>query len=245
MRIFLLKKAKAFSLIELIISLIIISLLVGAFAPLITKKLKAGDVTVGSFSNGTKRNVTKEDCDKLNAVFIEASKNDGVKPVCVTKYNVGDNVGSGGVPIAGDVQKLNVNEICTDSGNCCWKGPTSDNCTNDETYSGCTRTVCNWKAANTSCNSYAPIGTTPGMWRLPNEEEMKGWAGNIVALNTGEEGQTLQLCGFETSSANTIECSFGDGKCNGADLNICYPYHYWSLTKTNEGKYYDYSIYTV
>ncbi len=44
----LLLSTKAFSLIELLISLIIISLLIGAFAPIITKKLKASDVTVGS-----------------------------------------------------------------------------------------------------------------------------------------------------------------------------------------------------
>ncbi len=42
---------KSFSLIEILVSLIIISLLLSAFAPIITKKLKAREITVGSFSN--------------------------------------------------------------------------------------------------------------------------------------------------------------------------------------------------
>ena len=46
------KKFIAFSLVELMISLITISLITAAFAPVITKKLSAGTITVGSFGGG-------------------------------------------------------------------------------------------------------------------------------------------------------------------------------------------------
>ena len=46
------KTACAFSLVELMISLIVVSLISAAFAPVITKKLSSLGVTVGSFANG-------------------------------------------------------------------------------------------------------------------------------------------------------------------------------------------------
>ena len=42
----------AFSLVELMISLITISLIAAAFAPVITKKLSKNNITVGSFGGG-------------------------------------------------------------------------------------------------------------------------------------------------------------------------------------------------
>ncbi len=245
---------KAFSLIELLISLIVISLLVAAFAPLITKKLKAGDVTVGSFGKNAEgslttvtRNVKKEDCDKFGALYISAAMNDGVKPICVTKYNVGDNVGSGGVPIAGDVQKLNVGQTCTDIGNCCWKGhtasTTSGECTDDGNYSGCTRTVCNWKAANTSCNSYAPIGTIPGMWRLPKTEEMDGWANNISSLNHNKGKEGLMLCDYLSSVSGSVRCHYLRAGCPASASNYCHPCNIWSSKETEtSGVYFIYVL---
>ncbi len=49
------KLLQAFSLIELLITLIIISLLVAAFTPIITKKLKASDVTIGNFKQSSSK----------------------------------------------------------------------------------------------------------------------------------------------------------------------------------------------
>ena len=46
------KTACAFSLVELMISLIVVSLITAAFAPVITKKLSSLGVAVGSFANG-------------------------------------------------------------------------------------------------------------------------------------------------------------------------------------------------
>ncbi len=232
---------KSFSLIELLISLIIISLILAAFSPLITKKLKASDITVGSFGNngavGVKRNVTKQDCERLNAVYIPAAMNDGVKPVCVTKYNVGDNEGSGGVPIAGDVQKLAVGQTCTDIGNCCWKGQTSPSgsCSDDGNYSGCNRTMCNWRAANTSCNSYAPSGTMPGMWRLPKIEEMDGWESNINSLNHNKGKDGLMLCDEALSGEAYVRCWGLTNGCPGAFANSCYAFDIWAFNEAGTG----------
>ena len=122
----------AFSLIELLISLIIISLLVAAFTPIITKKLKASDISIGSFGSGSnvnitlERQVTKEDCDKYDALFIPAAMNGGTRNLCVTKYNMGDNE----LPLADSVKKLNAGSTCSDNESCCWSGATSSPCTN-------------------------------------------------------------------------------------------------------------------
>lgn len=48
---FCLKNIKSFSLVELLISLIILSLLLSAFSPVIVKKLKASDITIGNFND--------------------------------------------------------------------------------------------------------------------------------------------------------------------------------------------------
>ena len=41
------KKILAFSLVELMISLIVISIVTAAFAPIVTKKLKTADQSIG------------------------------------------------------------------------------------------------------------------------------------------------------------------------------------------------------
>lgn len=223
---------KAFSLIELLVSLIIISLLIGAFAPVITKKLKATDTAVGSFGGKnegdsylveTEREVTKDDCDKFDAMYVSKEMNDGKKPVCVTKWNMGDN----GLPLVG-VQVLSVGQTCTDSGNCCWKGQTanSSKCTSGKNgnskYSGCTRTSCQWKAANNACRYYAPDGTTVGSWRLPTKEELLGWMNNLDTLNKykGEDG--LQLCDYESSAYGMDQCRERGNSCYGTDdADVC------------------------
>lgn len=139
----------AFSLVELLIALIVLSLLLAAFAPLITKKIKAVDITVGSLGTSSnsieiKRNVTKEDCDKFNAMYIPAVSNDGQKPVCVTKWNIGD---AGGPSLHASAVVLSAGSSCStaNAGNCCWRGTTAATCgqtgNGNSTYSGCTRTI--------------------------------------------------------------------------------------------------------
>ncbi len=234
-------KNRAFSLIELLISLVIISLLLGAFAPIITKKLKASNITVGSFIGSSQNNQntelknnapqSQEDCDKFNALFIPANMNDGKNNVCVTKYNMGDN----GLPISG-VSQLSVGSSCStsDTGNCCWKGQTATlgQCgltgNKGADYSGCSRTVCQWYAANTICRNYAPEGTSVGSWRLPNEAEAKGWIGNFNFLNVNRGIDGLQFCNDHgTNKADGfVQCNH-ISNCIKASYNHCIPAITW------------------
>ncbi len=235
---------KAFSLIELLISLIIISLLVAAFAPIITKKLKASDISIGSFGSGSnvnmtlERQVTKEDCDKYDAIFIPAAMNGGARNICVTRYNVGDNADNSGVAIAKGVKILSVGETCPDkeAGNCCWQGKTSGNCGNsgngDSDYSGCNRTVCNLPAANASCASYAPNNENEGRWRIPNSDEITAWGNNLLSLNNNKGKEGLQFCDQESSSYGAVLCDHYANKCPTSNLsgnvNNCYPTNVWA-----------------
>ncbi len=242
---------QAFSLIELLITLIIISLLLAAFSPIITKKLKASDVTVGSFSGGTsegnaygtiKRDITKEDCDKFNALFIPASLNGGTKNVCATKYNMGDN----NLPLAKNVKSISVGLNCTDNGNCCWKGKTSSTCTADgngnSTYSGCNRTVCQWQAAANNCLEYAPNGTKKGDWRLPTQLELEGWSENlsILTLNQGKEG--LQLCIAAATAIGSVKCEYLNEGCPQTPNKRCDAHHVWASTMTETDTYSNYAF---
>ncbi len=219
----------AFSLIELLITLIIISLLIGAFIPVITKKLKASDVTVGSFSNSNSgsnsniiiREVTKADCDELGALYIPSSLNGGKKPVCATKWNMGDN----GLPLPPDVIKLSAGQTCTNLGNCCWSGKTATSkCTAagnaDSTYSGCNRTVCHTGAAEKICSSYQPNNKLRGTWRTAKKAEIIAWADNLDKLNNNMGTNGLQLC-TRDAVAGAMLCPYADNVCNGGQLNRC------------------------
>ena len=118
---------------------------------------------------------------------------------------------------------------------CCWRGTTSSSCTasgswsgHSSNYSGCNRTVCNWNAANASCQSWAPNGTSAGDWRLPTQNEMKGWANNIqrVSIYLGSDG--LQLCNLVSSYYGSVRCYTSGNLCSGAYLEYCYPHYVWS-----------------
>ncbi len=232
-----LKCKKAFSLIEILISLIIISLLIAAFTPIITKKLKASDISIGSFGSGSninmtlERQVTKEDCDKYDAIFIPAAMNGGTRNLCVTRYNVGDNIDNGGVPIAKSAKTLSVGSTCNDHLNCCWQGATANSCANGDSnsdYSGCNRTVCGWQAANASCAAYAPDNENEGSWRLPTKEEILNWQDNFSNLQTNKGKEGLQLCSYEAIDGYT-KCS-ATTACNDTGLthNGCHPHHIFS-----------------
>ncbi len=250
----------AFSLIELLISLIIISLLIGAFAPIITKKLKAADVTVGSFTDKkTEDDTTKtsyspesqKDCDPFNALFISKENNDGFNNVCVTKFNTGD---PGGTPLASIVKTTTVGGgTCSDK-YCCWKGNTANpsKCTvgqnGDSAYSGCNRTLCNWYAADISCSEWAPNGSLKGSWRLPKQEEVDNWAkilnseaqdNPIISRYKGKNGLQLTskyaFAGYDTGDCNN---GFNGAKNNGHNCS----YHLWTSGTYPHGAHVFYAI---
>ena len=175
---------------------------------------------------------SQADCDPYNAMFIPAAYNgSGGKNTCVTKYNVGD---SGGPTIASSTTTVIAGSGSCSANECCWKGITSNNCAASgswsghlSSYSGCYRTVCTWYAANASCQSWAPNGTSAGDWRLPTQNEMKGWANNIERVSTYLGSDGLQLCDGG-SAYGTVRCNRYPYRCSGADSGGCDPDSVWS-----------------
>ena len=175
---------------------------------------------------------SQADCDPFNALFIPAEYNgSGGKNTCVTKYNVGD---SGGPTIASSVSTVMTGGQYCSLSECCWKGTTSQECTetgswdgHTTSYSGCTRTVCTWQAAKNSCQTWAPAGTYAGEWRLPTNEEMKGWANNISKISPFLGSDGLQLCEYDYPYFGSVRC-YHCRNCYGAGNNNCYPYYLWT-----------------
>ena len=175
---------------------------------------------------------SQADCDPYNAMFIPAAYNGtGGKNLCVTKYNVGD---TNGPTIASSTTTVTAGSGSCSANECCWRGTTSSSCTasgswsgHSTSYSGCNRTVCNWNAANASCQSWAPNGTSAGDWRLPTQNEMKGWANNIERVSTYLGSDGLQLCDYDSSSYGSVRCR-SPYRCSGAYGGHCYPGYVWS-----------------
>ncbi len=156
---------------------------------------------------------SQADCDPFNALFIPAAYNGtGGKNTCVTKYNVGD---TNGPTIASSVYTVTAGGTTCKATECCWRGTTSTPCMgvgswngHSTSYSGCNRTLCTWAAANASCQSWAPNGTSAGDWRLPTQNEMKGWANNIERVS-GRSGATTTpsvAAGRTTAAATRTSC---------------------------------------
>ena len=175
---------------------------------------------------------SQSDCNSFYAVFIPAEYNgSGGKNLCVTRYNVGETLGP---TIASSVSTVTAGGTTCNATECCWRGTTSQQCTKigswDEhitSYSGCTRTVCTWAAANASCQRWVPNGTSPGDWRLPTQNEMKGWANNIEKVSTYLGSDGLQLCDYYSSSYGSVRCGYYP-RCSGAVYDTCYPDDVWS-----------------
>ena len=175
---------------------------------------------------------SQSDCDPFNAKYIPAEYNgSGGKNTCVTKYNVGD---TNGPTIASSTTTVTAGSGSCSANECCWRGTTSNGCTasgswsgHSTSYSGCTRTVCTWAAANASCQSWAPNGTSAGDWRLPTQNEMKGWANNIERVSTYLGSDGLQLCDGG-SAYGTVRCNNYPYHCSGADSGHCGPDVVWS-----------------
>ncbi len=318
------KFLKAFSLVELMISLIVISLISAAFAPVITKKLSNGIITVGSFGgnnnsgnssgevncpsnitceagyyldgtckcqacsdqnctycahnicsicndgftliNGKCENLachdsgglpTKACCESIGAMFID-KKYTGTTDLCMMKYNAGDEENTYRVGMTYKVYHpkypkigVQINQAgvatCTSSGNCCWKGKTSDGVDIYPGYSASNRTVCQYEAAKKICNNWAFPGTKQGSWRLLTTTEAQKLGTAITAETSsapvlskymGSEG--LQLCdNVENNNwsnncphskfcLGSIDIGFGDNTCRSNDqwLNTAGRYLY-------------------
>ena len=239
---------KGFSLIELMISLIVISLITAAFVPVISKKLTTGSIFAGGSGGGFNKSCSEidEDCDLCAGEICLSCKKTcpagetlnttscscetkvpysmAVNGLYVTRFNMGESSKTK-IPTEAGVTVVAVGKTCGSSSDynskCCWQGSTSGSscdATNGN-YSGCSRTVCNFAAANAICANYKQDGKT---WRLPTTSEMVNWANN----SKGKGNNGLMLCdGY--SGYSSAYC--GDSNsCPGTRSGYCYPDSVWS-----------------
>ena len=205
-----------------------------------TNKVDGGDVPA-----------SQSECAKYNAAYIPPEWNGG-SGVCVTKYNGGD---PNGPKIPSSVRTVTAGSKSCDDKACCWQGTTVikatatdinpgdsygksyTTCTTVGGYSGCTRTVCTWYAADDICKNHSINGVSG--WRLPTTDEMSAWA-RIEKL-------ALYGFGYDISfwAEDMLLCNWGgarwdyfamcnpkvsDGLCKGARSDDCGPYGLWSGT---------------
>ena len=253
-----------FSLIELMISLIVISLIAAAFVPVITKKLSSSSIFAGSTGGGFNKSCSEidEDCDLCAGSICLSCKKTcsadetlnttscsceskipyymAVDGLYVTRFNMGDSAKTK-IPKEAGVTVVKTGETCGSendySSKCCWQGETSGtdcDATNGD-YSGCKRTVCNWAAANAICANYKQDGKT---WRLPTTSEMVNWANN----SKGKGNDGLMLCDYYLSGFSSAYCK-GSGSCSGASIGFCYTGYVWSGSISNSSYAYSYNLY--
>lgn len=222
---------KAFSLVELMISLIIISLIAAAFVPVVTKKLSSDSIISGNIGKITTNCEEKfgencKLCDKNRCINCEIANNDNQKFIhqdtCSIKSCSDEKYGYGAnLPIPNTVTVVNYkNGYCyAQNQKCCWQGDYSEKCDNKSDYNDCKRTVCNWQAAKEICEKFNYEGK---IWRLPDMELNVFNFGNFTT-HLKENG--LQMCGFTDS----YYCPDEEG-CYSNDY--CSPSQFWSSEET-------------
>ena len=179
---------------------------------------------------------SQSDCNPYNAKFLTAAQNG--KPVCVTKFNIGDIPGLSYGGIADSVY-ITRGGGC-DNKDCCWQGRTTDGCDSSGTnYSGCSRTLCTWQAAYDSCANLAIDDTKAGDWRLPTMSELSRWSSNIkqISVNQGDNG--LRLCDEHRGFGSPV-CAWG-GDC-GSSGGACKANNIWSADKNSSGSAVTYDL---
>ena len=167
----------------------------------------------------------------------------GGKDMCMTKYNLGPdalqagmaNYGAGSFSLPTTVKKVIAGSSTCDSNNekCCWVGVTSTSCDKaNGRYSGCSRTVCNWEAANEACSKLDYLGKT---WRLPTKTELTDLGSQIDALSKNQGDNGLMLC--DSSSGYSSALCVPALRCLGTVENRCYPPDLWSSDVSGTGAY--------
>ena len=263
---------RGFSLIELLITLVIVSLITSAFVPVISKKLMSMTATINGIigktdgDNNSSSNMppelnSQEVCDKIapNLLFLSASQNGG-KAACVTKANVGDSYVYGPdldkIKTEAGITVVNADETCGSSSDysskCCWLGNNIDKTANicsgsgngDSIYSGCNRTVCTWAAAKSACENWEPInGTgTKGKWRLPTQNELNTWSSNLSTIQKNQGKNGLELCDLYSGYGSAM-CDSRANSCSDSYNDRCSPSVVWSSDEYDSSKAYNITLY--
>ena len=135
--------------------------------------------------------------------------------LCVTRKNMGDS------PTLSIPSTINIaqapSEYCYSQTNkCCWNGTTSVKCNSSNGgYSGCTRTVCTYNAAQEICSKFNYAGKT---WRLPTTSEMTNW----INYSRGLGANGLMLCDETANSELNAHCDYASTECLGSYNNLCF-----------------------
>ncbi|MBR1611415.1 MAG: prepilin-type N-terminal cleavage/methylation domain-containing protein, partial [Methanobrevibacter sp.] len=235
------EKRPAFSLIELLISLIAISVILAAFVPVVTKKLSSS-ASINAQAQATACGVDScKDCNinvcnecKEGYYLVNNRCREIMPPsdqvtfqgLKIMKKNAGDDPFITdevikGLPIyiinTGTQKAQNLTTTISDltkincsSSPCCWiagSSTTAGECGKiaSSDYSGCSRTVCNYLAADYICSML------PGEWRLPSKEELAPFRMNIsqpsALWSALYDSHTIDHCSSISSIADSSKDS--------------------------------------
>jgi len=175
------------------------------------------------------------------------------KDLCMMKFNAGDDAFNyftslGETELANEAKILALpttikatpaGSSCSPSSSnkCCWYGQTVTSCDSaNGGYSGCNRTVCDWRAANEYCSKLTYLGKT---WRLATGNELASLGTQLNTVSLGQGINGLMLCD-SAAGYSSARCYHSDNiRC--ASSGTCYPYSLWSSNTTGE-KAYDYPL---
>ena len=108
----------------------------------------------------------------------------------------------------------------------CWQGTTGGsgcNASSSSGYSGCSRTVCNWYAANLICPYNGML--------LPTTTQLAS-----LQSNTYYNQYAVDLCDSSASNSSYSNCN-SSNLCYGAYSNWCGPYRVWSNPRSSAESY--------
>ena len=154
----------------------------------------------------------------------------GLRYFKVQKVNAGDE---GGLPIPTDKVKIcYAGEPCSYGGSTptCWVSK-GNNTGSPCTGNGCTRTVCNYDAAEEICSAYGLRMITTTEVRSFNYlggqmDAYNGFFDYFLAPYDGTRTYGLRLCSMDGSDRFVDEC-YATYNCKGADKNVCWPALVW------------------
>ncbi len=160
----------------------------------------------------------KQKCEKRcpnKTIEIDA----GGKKLCVTQYNIGD---ASEFPLSGVAAVQHQEKTCGTSSKCCWIGVPSACNSDNGSYSGCKRTVCNYVAAKKLCSN---LNYDNRVWRMPTGDEADYFASN--SISRGNSG--LMLCDDAQGygSAYCDKATAFDWGGNRNNVVTSYPYIFW------------------
>jgi len=145
------------------------------------------------------------------------------------------------LPIASGVTIASAgSDSCTpsESNLCCWMGTTTTDCdSNNGGYSGCTRTVCDWRAAKKICESLNYQGK---IWRLPTSGEWSLIGAQLDSISIGQGNEGLMLCD-SSADYDSARCEPAE-RCSGSYNGRCLPYVVWSGASSGSSYAYHYYL---